>query len=251
MGGGSYRVMYRVEAPYRPAGHTELIRTLYSAFEQGGVPVETSGEKRVRPKVAFGPPLPAGCTSEGEYFDIVLGRGVDDLPSRLNRVLPAGLAVLSAERIDGRAPPLSAVIDSAEYVFSVPDAAMPNGEVKGRLARFAAERIWQVQRVSPKGKEKTIDLKRAVVRWSCEPAQGGCVVRMRVRLNDPDGHNANPGLVLSGLLRLPEESAALVGVRRVGFFTANGQPIDRLLGRRRPNRSLHRKSYEHLRHLDR
>lgn len=251
LGGGRYRVLYRVEEPYESTGHTDLIRTLYAAFEEAGLPVETSGVKHPRPKVAFGPPLPTCCTSDGEYFDLDLKRGLDDLVERLNSVLPPGLRVVRTERIDTKTAPLSSVIEAAEYCFFIPTEVMSSESLDGRLAWFAGERLWQVQRVSSKGTEKTIDLKRAVVRWSYAAAEGGSIARITAKLNDQEGHNANPALILSGLFRLPEEQAALVRVRRVEFYDANGQPLSRANWRRKRSRSLHTKSFEYLRYLDR
>lgn len=249
-GGGRYRVLYRVDEAYQSTGHGDLIRALYDAFAKAALPVATSGAKHPRPKVAFGPPLPTGCTSAGEYFDLDLERGVDDLVGRINAAVPAGLSVVSAERIDGKAAPLSSVIDAAAYDLFIPAEVMASDDVEARLARFAGERLWQVQRASPKGGEKTVNLKRAVAHWSHVPGQGGSTVRVTVRLRDPDGNNANPALILSGLFRLAAEQALLVRARRVECYDANGQPISTAVWRGRRSRSLHTKSFEFLRFLD-
>jgi len=251
LGGGMYRILYRVGEPFASVGHGDLIRAFYQSFQEAGLPVTMSGRNTPRPKVGFGPPLPTGSTSAGEYFDLDLERGVHDLIERLNAVLPDGLEILSAERIDSKTEALSSLVGSAEYELAIPAEIMPHQDVKNRLARFAGERIWQVQRTTPKGKERTINLKRAIVRWSLAPTERGSMVKITAKLGDPDGHNANPALILSGLFRFSEEQAACVSVRRTEMFDANGQPLSRMIWRRKRTRQTHSNSLEFCRYLDR
>jgi len=248
-GGGLYRVRYRVGDEFTFVGHSDLMRTIHRAFKIAELPVAISQGHTPRPKASFGPPLPVGCTSEDEYFDVELDAGVSDLAERLDRAMPEGLEVTNVERVGLRANSLSSIVAAAEYRFTIPAEVLPTEAVAARLDELARADAWPVQRVT-KGKERTIDLKRAIAGWRGGSANDATEVLMIVRLAEAEGNNANPTLVLAGLFGLDEEHAARVAVRRMRLLDRNGIPIGQRAWFGARSRPMHTKSFEYLRNIE-
>ena len=250
-GGGMYRLRYSVGDQFKFVGHVDLMQVFHRSFTIARLPLAMSQGNTPRPKAAFGPPLPVGCTSDAEYVDIELSTGVYDLAERLNATLPEGLQVMSALRIAERTESLSSAIESAIYDLAFPARALTLDAIAECLDRFAATPAWPVTRIH-KDKSKVIDLRRAIPAWTILPESGEerTVVRMMLKMNDAGGQNANPGLVLSGLFALDEEGAAWVACRRIDLLDRNGTPIGDRAWHGRRSRQMHAKSMEFLRWVE-
>jgi len=249
-GGGTYRFQYRVGDRFKFVGHADMMRIFHRAFKLAGLSVAISGGSTPRPKVAFGPPLPTGCTSAGEYLDVELVYAADNLRAMTNASLPPGLEVLDAQRIVTKAESLSALVAAARYELSIPDEAIARGDVQERIESFGRAESWPCTRTL-KGKERVTELKRAVLQCTASDTANGVSVAVVVRLNDAEGQNANPSLVLGGVFGLDEEAASLVGMARTELYDRNGVPFGALSWRPRRARHMHSKSYQVIRFLDR
>jgi radical SAM-linked protein len=113
-----YRLHYAKTGPARWLSHLELITAVYRALRRAAVPVAFTGGFHPLPRVAFHGALPVGVESLCECLDVALRRPmpVEELVSRLQRVMPEGLQVLSAARLapGARPPQVAAATYEAE-----------------------------------------------------------------------------------------------------------------------------------------
>jgi hypothetical protein len=88
-----YRARFTKEGRLRFLGHLDLTRTLLRAMRRARVRFVYSQGFNPKPKVAFGPALSVGVSSEGEYVDFETLARLDPEPAigEINAALPAGI----------------------------------------------------------------------------------------------------------------------------------------------------------------
>ena len=120
------RVRHTVGEGFRWAGHLDRVRALYRALRRSGLPVAYTRGFSPKPMLSFGPPLPVGLFSDGEYFDLNLRVGyAGDVVRDLGPFLPAGLELVAARVISRERPTLGKEINLGRYRVApgVPDPA--------------------------------------------------------------------------------------------------------------------------------
>lgn len=104
----------------RLLGPGELTDLFLGALERAQIPLATSGLVEPKPKISFGPSLPAGIVGEREVVDLGLALPVPDLLDRLRSELPAGIELRAAVALPPHAPHLAlGQIALAEYAVEV------------------------------------------------------------------------------------------------------------------------------------
>jgi radical SAM-linked protein len=148
------RLVYAKLEEARWLGHLEVVNAVYRSLRRSGLPLAYSHGHHPLPRVAFHGALPLGVESLCETLDVGLAAqvGAAELASRLNRVLPAGMKILSAEALPGAPkPPRRAQsvyeVESPQPVFAAPAAAA-----------FLDSREFPVVRRRPKG-DRTVDVR--------------------------------------------------------------------------------------------
>jgi radical SAM-linked protein len=88
--------------------HLELARAMERAVRRAGLPYALSNGFNAHMKVAFGPALPVGTASLGEYFDLILTSYIpaDKVVAALQAATPPSLPVLDAHCITKGTPSL-------------------------------------------------------------------------------------------------------------------------------------------------
>ena len=198
------RVTYSKGPELRFLGHLDLYRLWQRTLRRAGLPLRFTDGFRPRPKLAAGPPLSLGFTSQAEVLDVTLA---DDTPpahmrAALDRVLPPGLTVDHLEPVTAATPTLSSIA-TLSYTAMVP-ASEPGGvSVRALVARadalLAADAL-PVPRTR-KGRAKTFDIRSSLRALAVRPADTGATdgrVDMTVAVT-PAG-TANPREVLTLLL---------------------------------------------------
>lgn len=135
-------IKYRVRIRYSKTGgirflaHPEMMRIFEQAAQLAKIPLVYSQGQRRNPKIAYGPPLPAGIASTAEYVDLELeiGREVD-LQNRFNAFLPEGVEILQYQGIHHKTAALASVINRATYEVALAGAPLPPGLLDGWLAQ--------------------------------------------------------------------------------------------------------------------
>jgi radical SAM-linked protein len=154
------QLIYSKTGPARFFGHLEMVRIILRALNRAGIPLKFSEGYHPMPKVSFGNPLPLGMESHREALFLSAPESVDPhtLPSALNRHLPDGLKVLECGIFQpgGAHTPKQ----STEYEVTIKDGIFDENRIKSFFNSTQATLL----RTSRNGKEKTVDLKEAVMR---------------------------------------------------------------------------------------
>jgi len=130
MEGFTARVKYHKAGIIRLLGHLDTARALLRAVRRAGIEGVYSEGFSPRLRLSFGPPIPLGCTSECEYFDIRLARKCEpeSVKEALQAHMPEGLVVEEVQILEGNVPPLSAAFRAVEYEVEPPQDWRPNRE---------------------------------------------------------------------------------------------------------------------------
>lgn len=207
------RVRYRKVGPARFIGTRELGTVVQRAARRAGLPVAYSRGHHPLPRIAFGPALPVGFSSDDEHLDVELTRALDpaDVLLRFAAELPEGLEPTSVHEIPRAEPSIDASI--AAYSFEVdlaPLSAPPSPEaLAAAVRRFADAPELLVRKVGKHG-ERVVDARRSVER--VEVAGPG---RLRVDIAvGPDG-TLRPPVVVGQLLALDPDVLPTLHVHKV------------------------------------
>jgi radical SAM family uncharacterized protein/radical SAM-linked protein len=105
----------------RHLSHLEFQQVFYRACRRSQIPIHYSQGFRPNPKVSFGPALPVGVESEGEFVDLELSSGVRimSLIGRLNSQLPAGLRITAWKRLSPKSVPISLSQENFKYKIEI------------------------------------------------------------------------------------------------------------------------------------
>ena len=113
---------YTKGAEVRWVSHLETLRMLERALRRAKIGVAYSQGYNPRPRLAMGPALPAGMTSEVEMVALFLAQRTfpEDLKNRLNEQLPEGFIIQTAWAIPayGKKQTLGD-IDTSEFIARV------------------------------------------------------------------------------------------------------------------------------------
>jgi hypothetical protein len=93
-----------------------VVRAFYRALRRSELPIAYSQGFAPRPQVAFGPPLPVGLVSDGEYIDVQMeGHYPGNLAPDLGRFMPQGLRIVAARPLLARGDSLGVLLQAAAY----------------------------------------------------------------------------------------------------------------------------------------
>lgn len=192
------RLKYEVGEPFRYAAHLDRVRALYRSLRRSELPVVYTRGYAPKPMLSFGPPLPVGLLSDGEYVDLFLSYYYSgEIISDLGMFLPKGLRIVAARPVLMSAASLGQSINLARYTVR---SDIPEDLLKARAGTLAAVR--SARRIS--GDEIELDIMIA------------------------------PGVklfaVLGSLLGIEEAAARRLAVRRRDCLVVEGDRISTPLG---------------------
>lgn len=101
--------------------HLDVMKVFEQALARADIPVVFSNGFNPRPELVFAHPLSVGIESTGEIVEIKLVENVEIsyLVKQLNRVLPNGLTVLSAEYVNPNSKSIMARVYGATYIITL------------------------------------------------------------------------------------------------------------------------------------
>jgi len=118
-----FRVKYKVEEPYQFAAHLDRVRAFYRSLRRSDLPIAYTKGFAPKPMLSFGPPLPVGLLSSGEYLDIFTAyHYTGNIVRDLGTFLPKGLRITAARPIAREHPTLGRIINLARYDLTLPKA---------------------------------------------------------------------------------------------------------------------------------
>lgn len=114
--------------------HLDIVRLWQRAFNRAGIQIAYSSGFTPHPRIALAAPLPLGVTSEAEWMDIFIIKGVAPqyFVSAVNQQLPPGMLVDKVYPIGAELPSLQSQISLAEYSIEVETEKGP-GDIKAAL----------------------------------------------------------------------------------------------------------------------
>jgi radical SAM-linked protein len=179
-----YRARYAKLGRLRFLGHLDLIRAIGRAFRRAGLPLRYSRGYNPKPRISFGPALPVGTASDGEYLDFETVRRLepDRALEEINRSVQEDLRFLAMAAIRRDVPSLGDSVRAARYRATVPggtDPAAALEEFRSRPAvKVTRERSGSVRRFDLR--EEVLDLEAAgtdTVRFTLAVHPGKASVR--------------------------------------------------------------------------
>ncbi|MBN2465665.1 TIGR03960 family B12-binding radical SAM protein, partial [candidate division WOR-3 bacterium] len=118
-----FRIKYAVEEPYQFAAHLDRVRAFYRSLRRSELPIAYTKGFAPKPMLSFGPPLPVGLLSGGEYLDLFTAyHYTGNILRDLGTFLPKGLRIVAAQPIAREHPSLGRIVNLARYDVTLPKA---------------------------------------------------------------------------------------------------------------------------------
>lgn len=137
------RIRFQKTEDLRFLSHLDLVRAFERGLRRAELPLSFSEGFSPHPKIAFGPPLPVGVSSESEYVDVMIDYRVPlkDIASALDRAFPQDLRCREVRYVRADATSLMSLITLASYriVVSV-HPLLTRDEVQNCLNSLMAEK---------------------------------------------------------------------------------------------------------------
>lgn len=204
------RIVYAKLGDARFLGHLELGTLFLRAARRAGLPLAFSRGHHPLPRFAFGPALPLGVESDGEYLDLEITEScrVEDVRARLNAQMPAGIDVFAAAPLPARAPSIDAQIMGFRFRVDL-GGARPLADLDARIAAFLAAPQFPLRKHHRTG-DKTVDARPLVGGMAlC----GAATIEVVIAFG-PRG-TLKPGDLVAAVLGLSPEAVPRLRVRKV------------------------------------
>jgi radical SAM-linked protein len=158
------RLRYAKRGKVRFTSHRDTARIWERAMRRAGMPVATSAGFTPRPRLSFGLALPTGAESVAEYLDaevrddVMTEADLEDVPARLDPVLPVGFQVLRVAVPEAGVGSLQEAVTSVTWELGTPTGWELQAVVDGLLAADALP----IER-ERKGERRVDDVRPAIV----------------------------------------------------------------------------------------
>ncbi|MCY4627587.1 MAG: TIGR03936 family radical SAM-associated protein, partial [Acidobacteria bacterium] len=141
-----YRARFDKFGPMALRGHGELIRILPRVLRRAGLPIRFSEGFSPRPKLSFGPALPLGVQSLGEFCEFALTEELPEVQvlAALRGASEEGLRFTELVRVHPGEPKLSRWIAALRYAVLLA-ADLEPASVEARLEAFRAADSWPIE----------------------------------------------------------------------------------------------------------
>lgn len=206
------RLLLAIQPPTSEQNSSALIHTLAHLMTAGGFPLALGLEKKPRPMISLGPPLPLGMEGLREWADVVLQDSLK-LPleawlQQLNGLAPAGLRFLEATQIPNHSSTLLELAREARWRWEPPSDFTELAQTKTQA--FALATTFEIEKSGKVGGAKT--LKRLDVRGLVTQLEWqGQVLYFSTRLQP--GASLSPVKLLAGILEV--EPARIINLTRL------------------------------------
>jgi len=204
------------EAKY--TAHLENMRVFERAIRRADIPVAYSHGFHPHQRVAYGPPLALGFSSEAEYLDIQLTAPYEPkIFERLNQALPPGFSVEEFHLLWSGAESLSKIINAASYQVKT---SFPLEVALKKTESILNSESLQVKRTR-KEKVEEIEGRPHIFNLEALKVESGTLLNMTLALGE--GGYLRVQEILSDGLKMSSEEVLLSEVCRTGLFVRRGQ----------------------------
>ena len=198
--------------------HLENMRAFERAIRRADIPVAYSHGFHPHQRVAYGPPLALGFTSEAEYLDIQLTTPYEPrIFERLNQALPPGFSVEEFHLLWSGAESLNKVLNAASYAIKT---SLSFELATRKVDSIINSKSLKVKRIRKESVEE-IEGRPHILNLEALKAEAGALLNMTVALGE--GGYIKVQEVLSDGLGMSPEEVLLSGVCRTGLFVRRGQ----------------------------
>lgn len=190
-----YDIVFSKTGNARFFGHLELANIIQRAVRRAGLNVRYTEGFNPNMKLSFSNPLPVGMASEQESFFLYVSNKIkpSDIHQKLNGHLPDGLKV-EAVRLFSKVKNKKKD-DAARYEIYFNDFNI-DPEI---INSFMMQSVFLVTDVSPKGKKRTIDLRKSVSEVSVIDNQ-----HLEIMIEKYNERTVRPGEILTKVFNVPE-----------------------------------------------
>lgn len=211
------RLKYEKREPIRFTSHLDLIRIFERSFRRAAIRLVYSQGFHPHPKIAYGPPLAMGFTSDAEYLDLHYYREQErDIKLALNRNLPAGLQVLETRVLYGKPHSLTSIINRAEYHVAL-YRQFDQSYLNQVIAEFLQRPQIIMERIRDNGAQQ-MDIRPFIETIEVD----GQSSQLLLSLNFVNGKTVRVQEVLNLMLGLTDEEIALSRIHRTNLLVQYG-----------------------------
>jgi radical SAM-linked protein len=233
--GTRYRVAFEKMGIARFTSHLDLVRIFDRAIRVAKVPIAYSQGFNRHAKIAYGPPLPLGATSRGEYFDLELAQPCPwSAVAAMNDVLPEGITIIDGRPFAKTSESLMAAIGRADWNVALTgylmdrlargeDVHRVRRELEESVARFRTAADWPVAKPSHGQKGRIVNARASVAGLALLEEGETLGVRLSSRLQAP-GY-LRPDLLFKSLLPSFEFDPRLLVVSRESMWVERGTTL--------------------------
>ncbi len=210
------RLHFSKKGTARFISHLDLMRTFQRAFQRAGLSVRHTEGFNPHAFVSILLPLSVGYSSQCELleFGLLGDTPKEEVPARMNRVLPAGITVHSC--YDGGRPAKELALVNYIVTMDYPDGIPPGTEAALRGLLDQERLVIAKKSRKAKSGETKVDLIPLIKRCTVAAGQNTVTLDALLKAQNP---GLNPALILSALeLHLPAFSPALSTFHRKAFL---------------------------------
>lgn len=207
-----HRLLFAKTGRARYISHLDLMRTFQRAFLRADIAIKHTEGFNKHAFVSIPLPLSVGFSSQCELldFELVDDTPLEQVPQRMNKVLPEGVEILSCYEAGRPAKHLAFV----EYEITIPTPSPKT--VAEELTRLLSQESWTVTKASQKAKSgfTTLDI-IPLVKWFNFTVKDGVLV-LHALLSAQ-----NPGLNPQVLLRAAASCVTGINTDRATYHRVN------------------------------
>jgi radical SAM family uncharacterized protein/radical SAM-linked protein len=206
-----FRLKYTKGPEIRFISHLDMTRVWLRAISRARLPIAYSQGFSPHPKVSFGPPLPLGITSRGEYMDIQLDRpSTSEAVSSLQAHLPRGMEISAVKPIMSNARSISELAEAADYLVKW------QRDTQAIKEKFDEQPTWPIM-IMKKSLLIEADIRKQV--RDIILTEGGFIVRLKMNVS-----GAKIGQIVNALTGHDIEKGQAV-IERIDLYFFASQKI--------------------------
>jgi len=161
------RLRYKKTEEGRFLSHLDLARTMERALRRAEIPLAFSEGFNPHPRISFASALAVGITGDSEYLDVELRQPmeVEEIKKRIKSAMPKALDLVDVREIPQRSKSLTALINLAEYSFTVKAKDSEPEKIQAGIDQvLAAKELWLEPRNKDGKKVKSAKEVRGLIR---------------------------------------------------------------------------------------
>ncbi len=150
------RVQYKITGRLAYLSHLETVRSMERVIRRAGLPFAITEGFNPHMKVAFGPALPVGSASNGEYLDVRLQEYLapDDALAALQMAAPANLMPIACEYVESGADAIEVAYPVSVWHVEFFQDCVRLPELADAFTRLLA--LGYIEVVKKKGRKETV-----------------------------------------------------------------------------------------------